>query len=123
MTPGLFLLVAVAGGIGAALRLAADGAIRARRGDRLPWGTITINLSGSLLLGLVTGLTAGAAPAWAAIVGTGLLGGWTTFSTASVETVRLLLARRWAAAAGTGLGQLVLAVALAFGGYAAGLAL
>lgn len=123
MSPLLFLLVAIAGGLGAALRLFVDGHVRARRGDRLPWGTIAINLCGSLLLGVVTGIADGTAPAWATVVGTGLLGGFTTFSTASIETVRLLQARRWAAASATGLGQLLLAVALAFGGYAAGSAL
>lgn len=123
MTAGAFVLVALAGGVGAALRLLVDGVVRARLGSALPWGTIAINLSGSLLLGLVTGLTAGASPVWAAVVGTGLLGGYTTFSTASIETVRLLQARRWGAAVVPGAVQPVLAVALALAAYAVGAAL
>lgn len=125
MTPLLLLGLAAAGGIGAMLRLLIDGVVRARFGGRLPWGTITINVTGSFLLGLLTGLAqAGALPeAWEAVLGTGLLGGYTTFSTASVETVRLLQERRVLAAALNGVGMLVVAVAAAAGGYALGVAL
>ena len=125
MTPLLFTGLAVAGGIGAALRLLIDGIIRSQLGTRLPWGTITINTSGSLLLGLLTGLSsAGDLPtAWTVVLGTGLLGGYTTFSTASIETVRLLQERRSGAALANGIGMLVLAVAAAFGGYELGVAL
>lgn len=123
MTLPLFVAIALAGGVGAALRLVVDGVIRGLLGARLPWGTLLINLSGSLLLGLLTGLAAGSLPAvWQTVLGTGLLGGYTTFSTASVETVRLLQQRRLAASLITGLGMLVLSVAAAAGGYAAGLA-
>lgn len=107
MTPLLFVLVSVAGGLGAAARLIVDGAIssylgglrRARGGSAadgarwtLPWGTIVINVGGSLLLGLVLGLAStGLLDERAALIaGTGFLGGYTTFSTASYETVRLL---------------------------------
>lgn len=123
MTPLLFVLVAAAGGVGAAARLLMDGLIRAWIGDRLPWGTIAINLSGSLLLGLFVGLTATAAPPWSIVAGTGFLGGYTTFSTASIETVRLLQRRRVAAALLAGPLQLALATALAVAGLLIGRAL
>ena len=55
MTPLLFLVVAVAGGLGAVARFVLDGLIRSRAGARMPWGTLAINLSGSLLLGLLVG--------------------------------------------------------------------
>ena len=76
---------------------------------------------GSFVLGLLTGLvTRGHAGGGAASSsGTGLLGGYTTFSTASVETVRLLQQRRYAASLGYGLGVLVLSVAAALLGLAA----
>jgi len=119
MTPALLLLLSVAGGVGAALRLLVDGAVRDRLGARLPWGTALINLTGSFVLGLLTGWAGHGLPEPVLlVVGTGLLGGYTTFSTASVETVRLLQQRRYAASLGYGLGVLVLSVALALAGIA-----
>ena len=100
MTPLLVLAVAAAGGIGAVARLVLDGLLRSRVAINFPLGTTVINVSGSFLLGLVTGLAlAHGLPAeWRAILGTGFLGGYTTFSTASYETVRLAQQRRYRAA-------------------------
>ena len=119
------LLVALAGGLGAVARLVLDGVLRARASGRHPGATMVVNVTGSLLLGLVTGL-AGAAllpPVWRLVLGTGVLGGYTTFSTAAVETVRLGQERRWAAAAVSGLGMLVLSVLVAGLGLWLGLGL
>jgi CrcB protein len=109
MTPLVFALVAVAGGLGAASRLLLDGIIRTRVSGRLPWATIVINVTGSLALGFLAGLAAGnlVSDASYAIVGAGFLGGYTTFSTASFETVRLLQERKWFAGALNGLGVVV----------------
>lgn len=109
------LLVCLAGGIGAASRLALDGVLRGRIASTYPVATTIINLSGSLLLGLVSGLVAHHTlpPAWQLVAGTGFLGGYTTFSTASFETVRLLEERRFAAAVANGFGTLVLATGCA----------
>ncbi len=115
MTP---LLIAIAGGLGAASRLVVDGLIRQRIRSTFPWATILVNLSGSFLLGLLLGL--GAGERWHDVVGIGFLGGYTTFSTASFETAGLLLDRRPLAAAMNGLGVLVACVAAASGGYAVG---
>lgn len=125
MTPLVFLALSAAGGVGAAARLLVDGAIRARFGGRLPWGTLAINVSGSLLLGLLTGLAqAGPLPQpWELVLGGGLLGGYTTFSTASFETVRLLQERRTTAALINGPGMLLLCVAVALVAYQLGDAL
>ena len=125
MTPLLLLLLALAGGVGAAARLLVDGAVRARFGDRLPWGTIAINLSGSLVLGLLTGLADGGGLSRPVllVLGTGLLGGYTTFSAASIETVRLLQAGRTGAALLNGFGVLIAAVLLALVGLLLGRAL
>ncbi len=78
-------------------------------------GTIAINVSGSLVLGFLTGLAAGnlLPTEWFLIIGTGFLGGYTTFSTASYETIRLLEQRAWWASAMSGLGTLVLATTAA----------
>ena len=106
------VLVSVAGGLGAAARLVLDGVISARFRSAYPVGTTVINVSGSLLLGLITGLAIshGLPQQWHLILGSGFLGGYTTFSTASVETVRLLQAGRYASAVVNGLGMLVLSV-------------
>ncbi len=115
--------VCLAGGAGAAIRFVVDGTIRHHTSGTHPWATMIINVTGSLILGLVTGLVLSGlvAHSWQLVIGTGLLGGYTTFSTASVETVRLLEDRRWRAAAVNGPGMLVLCVAAAAGGYALGL--
>lgn len=96
MAPLMLIAMAVAGGVGAVARFVLDSEIRARTQGVLPWGTIAINLSGSFLLGLLTGLvTSQVAPeSWQLVLGTGFLGGYTTFSTASYETVRLLQERK-----------------------------
>lgn len=121
MTPLLGVGVAVAGGLGAAARLLVDGLVRQVAGTRFPWGTTVINVSGSFLLGLVTALATGPLPAaWGLVIGTGVLGGYTTFSTASFETVRLLQERRFAAALMNGVGMLMLCVAAALGGFVLG---
>lgn len=118
-----FLAVCVAGGIGAALRFIIDGAIRHRTPPSFPYATMIINISGSLVLGLLAGLVLGqvASHHWQLIIGTGMMGGYTTFSTASVETIRLVEEGRWRAGLINGLGMLVLCTAAAAGGLALGL--
>jgi fluoride exporter len=115
------LLLGLAGGLGAGTRFMVDGLVRSRFRTALPVGTIAINITGSFLLGLVAGaVIVHAAPVeLQAIAGTGFLGGYTTFSTASFETVRLIQSRR------TGLALLnsVGTAAAAVGAAAAGLAL
>ncbi|GAB2936287.1 hypothetical protein GCM10027047_36160 [Rhodococcus aerolatus] len=107
------LLLAVAGGLGAVARFVVDGEVKRRRPGPLPWATVLVNVSGSLLLGVLVGLVRyHDAPADLRLVlGVGFCGGYTTFSTASVETVRLVQQGRVGAALGVGLGQLVAAVA------------
>src|SRR5699024_10196969 len=86
----MILAVALAGGAGAVARFVVDGVIARRSVLRL--GTLLINVTGSFLLGLVVGMVHGAAAASVGgTVGTGLLGGYTTFSTASVESVSLAM--------------------------------
>jgi fluoride exporter len=119
------VLICVAGGVGAALRLILDGAIRARTTSSYPVGTTVINVTGSFLLGLITGLATGQLLPlqWQLMIGTGFLGGYTTFSTASFETVRLIEDRRYVAAALNGLGMLLICTAAAALGIGAALLL
>ena len=110
----------VGGGIGAGARYLLDGAIIRGRKDAFPLGILVVNIVGSFLLGLLTGVPQ-VSPAWLAIIGTGVLGGFTTFSTVAVETVLLAQRRRrdwaWVNLLGTFLVCLVAAaVGLAIGG-------
>jgi CrcB protein len=91
-TLGLALVVALAGGAGAVLRALLIHHVGVRRSDPLPLGTMFVNASGSLLLGILTGLSIyhGLGSHLLAVVGVGLCGGYTTWSTASWETIHLL---------------------------------
>ncbi|MDO5736026.1 MAG: CrcB family protein [Propionibacteriaceae bacterium] len=95
------LLVGLAGGLGAIARFSLDSWVSSHWDSPLPLGTVVVNVSGSLLLGVLTGWALQSdASAVLAILGTGFLGGYTTFSTASVEAARL-------ARSGRGLGAVV----------------
>lgn len=93
------VLIAVFGGLGAVLRFVTDGTIRTVLGRNFPWGTLIINVTGSFILGLMTGLVLHneASGNLLLIIGTGFCGGFTTFSTAIFEAVRLIEERRYAA--------------------------
>lgn len=92
MTPAIGIGLAVAGAIGAPARYLVDGFVQDRTVGDLPWGTLVINVSGSLLLGLITGAALyHAFPSTPKIwLGTGFCGAYTTFSTFTFETIRLL---------------------------------
>lgn len=85
MTPLVFLLASVAGGVGAGLRYLVDLGIMSLTHGRFPWGIVIVNLTGSFALGVVTA----SVPDAAFIVGAGLLGGYTTFSTAMLDAIAL----------------------------------
>jgi fluoride exporter len=91
-TLGIALLVAGAGGVGAVLRALVIHQLALRRDDPLPVGTLVVNASGSLVLGLLTGLSLyhHLGPHLLAVFGVGMCGGYTTWSTASWETIHLL---------------------------------
>lgn len=107
----LALGIAVAGGVGAALRFLVDGSIPARVRSRFPLGIMVVNLSGSFALGLLAGLVF-EVPVLSVLT-VGLLGGYTTLSTASVDSVRLLQQRRYLAALANSIGMLIVATGCA----------
>ena len=111
----IVLWVALAGGVGAVARFVLDGLVRSRLASWFPVGTVVVNVTGSFVLGLVTGLAlAHVVPEeLRLVVGTGFCGGYTTFSTASFETVRLVEQRRVGAALLNGVGTLVVTVGVA----------
>ena len=108
-------LLVLAGGVGALLRYEVELLVRRTLGPEFPWGTLVINVSGSFVLGVVVGLAAhdGVPTSVATVVGTGLLGAYTTFSTFSVDTVGLLEHGRFRAAAANLGASLVLGLAAA----------
>lgn len=113
--PELATLVAVAAGcaIGAVLRFEFSRRIVERLGDAFPWGTLAVNIGGCLLAGALLVVADGAAlPTWVAFLGAGVLGGFTTVSSFSLETV--LMFRRGHAA-----GALAYVAASMFGCIAA----
>jgi CrcB protein len=115
MNPLALVLVGLAGGLGAVTRFQLDALIRARfPGRAFPWSTATINVTGSFALGLILGLSADSQ--WALVAGTGFLGGYTTFSTASVEAIQLAREGRWGPATASAAGVLVAGVAAAAAG-------
>jgi CrcB protein len=83
--------IAVAGALGAACRYIVDGVVQDRVEGAFPWGTWFINVTGSMALGFLAGLGLyhGLSSTPRALVGTGFLGGYTTFSTLMFESVRL----------------------------------
>ncbi|WP_049576482.1 fluoride efflux transporter CrcB [Nonomuraea sp. SBT364] len=81
------LLVVLGAAVGAPLRYLADRAVQRRHSGTFPWGTLTVNVAGSALLGFLAALPAG--PGWTALAGTGFCGALTTYSTLGYETVRL----------------------------------
>jgi CrcB protein len=92
-----WLLVAVGGALGAAARYLLDRAVAVRQTGPFPLGTLVINVSGSIALGLLLGLAiAQQLPtSVVALAGTGFLGAYTTFSTFTFETLRLLEDGAW----------------------------
>ena len=102
--------VGLFGGIGAVARYLQDTAITKRTAESaFPWGTLSVNVAGSLLLGLITGLVIfdGRPEEWKVLLGVGFCGGYTTFSTAMFETASLIRLGRWRAAVANLFGTVV----------------
>jgi len=120
---GLAILVGLAASVGALARYLLDQAVSRRWESALPWGTFVVNVSGSFVLGLLTGLAAhqGLSAHVLTVLGTGICGGYTTFSTFSYESVRLAEDGSALAAAGNVLGSLAAGLLAAAAGL--GLAL
>ncbi|WP_446210061.1 fluoride efflux transporter CrcB [Micromonospora sp. IBSANI012] len=115
------LLIAIGAALGAPLRYLTDRAVQARHGSPFPWGTLTVNVVGSLLLGAVAAVPA--APAVTALLGTGFCGALTTWSTFGYETLRLARAGARRHALANVLLSVAAGLAAATLGYAVGRAL
>ncbi|BBY79466.1 fluoride efflux transporter CrcB [Mycolicibacterium pulveris] len=110
-TAAVWAAVPLIGGLGAVLRFVVDRTVSMRIGRAFPYGTLVVNISGALLLGLLAGLAL--SPYWALLAGTAFVGSYTTFSTWMLETHRLGEERQfWPAVANIGV-SLVLGLAAA----------
>jgi CrcB protein len=113
------LLVVVGGAIGAPLRYVADLVVQSFHDTVFPWGTFSVNVAGSLILGGVAGAVSSGAPGWLlTLVGTGLCGALTTFSTFGFETVRLIEDGARLEAALNSLASVLVGLVACMGGFA-----
>lgn len=117
-----YLLVFVGGGLGASLRHAVNVGCARAWGLNFPYGTFLINITGSLVMGLIAGYLAfkgDASQPWRLFIMTGILGGYTTFSAFSLDAVTLYERGE----VGMALFYVVGSVVLSIAGLVAGLAL
>ena len=121
MSAGLLLGVGVLGGIGAIARFVFDGAVSDRAGRGFPFGTLAVNLTGAFALGTLGALALGADAD--RLIGTGLIGAYTTFSTWALESHRLGEGGRAGLGALNLIGSLALGLAAAWLGQRLGAAL
>ena len=117
------LMIALGGALGAPARYLTDRAIQSRHEGVMPWGTLNVNVIGSLILGAMTGAGSAVSPAVAAFLGTGFCGALTTYSTFSFETWRLIEEESYGAAVANVVVSLAAGLAAVGVGYAASAAL
>jgi len=112
------LAVAIGGAAGGVLRYLLSGLVSRRVGETFPWGTLFVNVSGCFVIGLMAPVLQEGSVLRAAIL-TGLLGGYTTVSSFSLQTIALMREGQWA----PGLGNCALSVGLTLAAAAGGVLL
>ena len=120
----IYLWIGLGSGIGGAARYWCYGLAARYLGDTYPWGTLLVNVGGSAFIGFFAALTASSgrllvAPSYRQFVMAGLCGGFTTFSTFSLETLNLVREGDWLKAFGNIAGTLTLCLLGVWLGYAA----
>ena len=111
MNPAIWVGVMLIGGAGSVVRFLADGLVASAADRDFPLGTLAVNVSGALVLGLITGLALGHEQAL--LAGTAAVGSYTTFSTWMLETQRLTEERQYRTAAANVIVSLALGIAAA----------
>lgn len=117
----LLLYLAAGGAMGTVARFALSGWVDARAADGLPWGTLLVNAAGSLLIGFVLRMldVVTVTPEMRGFLTVGLLGGFTTFSAYTWETVMLVRDGQWTAAGAYAFGSLFVGILAVLAGIAA----
>jgi CrcB protein len=116
-------LIAVFGAAGAVSRYAVDSWVSDSTGGQFPWGTLTVNVLGAFLLGVLVAVTTERLlldQNWRIGLGIGFLGSFTTFSTFAYETVRLAEDSAWLMTAANVFGMIAIGLLAAFAGLALG---
>ena len=117
------LMVALGAAVGAPARYLTDRLVQSRHGSLRPWGTVSVNVIGSLILGALAGAGTAVSTAVLALLGTGFCGALTTYSTFSFETWRLIEEEDYGAAVANVVVSVAVALGAAVVGYAASAAL
>jgi CrcB protein len=120
-----YVWVAIGGALGSVARFWFSGVVARSFGETFPWGTLLINVSGSLVIGFFGALTAPEGrwlvpPGVRQFVMIGICGGYTTFSSFSFQTLNLLRDREWLYAGGNILLSVVLCMVAVWLGYLLG---
>lgn len=110
-------LVALGSALGGAARFLLAGWVGARLGESFPWGTVLVNVLGSALIGALAAQEEMLSPEARQFLMVGVLGGFTTFSSFSLQTLRLTQDGDWVRATGNVLGSVALCLAAVAVGY------
>lgn len=116
-------LIALFGAAGAVSRYAVDSWVSDATGGQFPWGTLTVNVAGAFLLGVLVAVTTERLlldQNWRIGLGIGFLGSFTTFSTFAYESVRLAEDSAWLMTAANVFGMIAIGLLAAFAGLALG---
>jgi CrcB protein len=116
---GVLLAVAVGGGLGSLLRYFVAGAIQSAAWPGYPWGIFIVNITGGLAMGIIVEMAAlkiSMTPEVRSFLTVGVLGGYTTFSTFSLDSVLLIQRGAYASAAAYIVGSVVLSILALFAG-------
>lgn len=117
-----YLWIFIGGGLGSIARYAVSGLVARWWGETFPWGTIIINITGSMLIGFFVALTATdgrvmVSPTFRQFFTFGICGGYTTFSSFSLQTLNLARAGEWLKAGGNVLVSVVCCLVAVWLGY------
>jgi len=128
MNPFAYIWVALGGALGSVARFWFSGLVARQFGETFPWGTILVNISGSFVIGFLAALTESEgrwfmSPAMRQFFMIGVCGGYTTFSSFSLQTLNLLREREWLYAGGNILISVAFCMVAVWIGYALGAAL
>jgi CrcB protein len=124
----MYVWVAVGGALGSVARFWCSNLVARAVGETFPWGTLGVNVSGSFIIGLMAAVSSVdsrflISPEARIFVMVGICGGYTTFSSFSLQTLNLLREHEWLAATGNVAGSVVLCMLAVWLGYAAGVLL